>query len=54
MMISNKTWIKLGSEICKAGLINRQYPLDQAAEAHRYADTGRKRGNVIIATSLTS
>ncbi|MGE8207210.1 zinc-binding dehydrogenase [Heyndrickxia sp. NPDC080065] len=51
-MISNKTWIKLGSEICKCR-INRQYPLDQATEAHRYADNGRKRGNVIIAISLT-
>lgn len=29
-------------------VIDRTYPLDQAAEAHRYADTGQKRGNVVI------
>ena len=29
-------------------VIDRRYPLDQTAEAHRYADTGRKRGSVII------
>jgi NADPH:quinone reductase-like Zn-dependent oxidoreductase len=29
-------------------VIDRRYPLEQAAEAHRYADTGRKRGSVII------
>jgi NADPH:quinone reductase-like Zn-dependent oxidoreductase len=32
---------------CKP-VIDRRYPFDQIAEAHRYVDTGRKRGNVII------
>jgi NADPH:quinone reductase-like Zn-dependent oxidoreductase len=40
------------AELAEAGefkpVIDRRYPFAQMAEAHRYVDTGRKRGNVIV------
>jgi NADPH:quinone reductase-like Zn-dependent oxidoreductase len=29
-------------------VIDRSYPLEHAAEAHAYVDTGRKRGSVVL------
>jgi NADPH:quinone reductase-like Zn-dependent oxidoreductase len=29
-------------------VVDRRYPFEQLAEAHRYVDTGRKRGNVVV------
>lgn len=44
--------LRLLASLAEAGefrpVIDRTYPLEQMAEAHRYVDTGRKRGNVVI------
>ncbi len=44
-------------EIFKAGnlqtVIDRQFPLEKLAEAHRYIDSGHKKGNIVIVNAET-
>ena len=57
MSVEKNAALALINELVESGalrtVVDRRYPLDDIAEAHRYVDTGRKRGNVVIEIPLT-
>lgn len=52
MSVEKKAALPVVSDLVARGalrpVIDRRYPLAEIAEAHRYVETGRKRGNVVI------
>jgi len=52
MAIEKKEYLLIFKELAEAEVIkpviDKSFPFEEITEAHRYTDTGRKRGNVVI------
>jgi NADPH:quinone reductase-like Zn-dependent oxidoreductase len=46
-----QTLARLAQEGRLQPVIDRRYALEQITEAHRYVETGRKRGSVVVTVS---
>lgn len=55
MSVNKRTTLPLISSLLESGelraVIDRTFPLVEIAEAHRYVDSGHKRGNVVVEVS---
>lgn len=58
MSVEKRAALTTVSELVSAGalraVIDRRYPLEEIVQAHRYVESGRKRGNVVIAVGELS
>lgn len=46
--------VRLADECHYKAIIDRTYPVTEIATTHRFVDTGRKRGNVIVQVAAES